>query len=70
MIIKIGFGDFDILNDFNEGNSDLVCPCCKEYVKPITVMFTHCLWKWNGRRRDLEGDELQAPSGKLPEPSE
>jgi hypothetical protein len=67
VILKYGFGEFDIFNDFNKGNAKLKCPMCPVYVKPITVMFVRCLWKWSGRKRDLEGDEKDAPSGKLSE---
>ena len=54
VVLKIGFGEFDIFNDFCEegekGWNKLVCPMCEMHVKPITVSFTHCIYKWKGRK--------------------
>ena len=68
VVMKYGYGEFDLYDDSYENNPRLVCPMCEKYVKPITILFVGCIYIWKGRKRELKDDEIYAPSGELAKP--
>ena len=46
VIMRMEFGVFDIQTDSNAQTTR--CPCCDEFVQPLTCGFTDCEWKWTG----------------------
>ena len=42
---------FDIVLDSNAMTT--YCPCCFEFVQPLTCAFSNCEWKWTGLKGQL-----------------
>jgi len=45
VIMKMGTGlTFDVIKEASSATT--VCPCCAQFVKPVTCAFTACKWRW------------------------
>ena len=51
VIMQMGYGVFDVLLDSNADTTR--CPCCDEFVQPLTCAFSRCEWKWSGLKGRL-----------------
>ncbi|KAI9201982.1 kinase-like domain-containing protein [Polychytrium aggregatum] len=53
VILKLGFKDFDPFNEEHVRNLP-PCPMCTQFVKPLLAVFSHCLWRFNGHKPDVD----------------
>ncbi|CAF1191873.1 unnamed protein product [Rotaria sordida] len=54
VIMAIGYKVFDVVADPDETTTR--CPICNKYVEPITCGFNNCWWRFQGKKKERQGD--------------
>lgn len=59
VIMPMSYGVFDVLLDSNAKTT--CCPCCDQFVQPLTCAFSKCEWKWTGLKGQLHPCKTRRP---------
>ncbi|CAF2725634.1 unnamed protein product [Rotaria sp. Silwood2] len=54
VIMTIGYKVFDVVTDSDDTTT--MCPICKKYVEPMICGFNNCRWRFEGKRKERQGD--------------